>query len=252
MNQDSKSNRTELSAAQQSKVDKAYAAYLSGWLGKSIFDAWFPFFAHIILEQETDQIDVVKIRDKFNERYSIRVPMEFIHQVLAIGNKNGMFSYNKQCVAVVDKVRLEKELEPADGDYKKQWEVLCCAFKDFCRGREIVFEEEEQIKNTILNCIEKYDTRVVLSVDSQESEDEDVDVKIEFAWNKFVASVSKSNLEMFDFICSLSYGSILKEAIFLTGENESAFRGLTVFLDSPIIFALLGICCLVKLCDSEH
>ena len=93
-----------------SKFAKAYAAYVSGWLGKSIYDAWFMFFAQIIWDVKSDVIDVVRVRDEFNRRYNMNIPIDFVRHTLSL--KKQLFSLNRNKVLVIDRVKLEKYIAP--------------------------------------------------------------------------------------------------------------------------------------------
>lgn len=68
---------------------------------------------------------------------------------------------------------------------------------------------------------------------------ESVDV-FDFAWKKFLISMAQESNSTYDFIASMSACNIMKQAIFFTESALDTFSGLNVYLDSPMVFALLG------------
>ena len=68
---------------------KIYAAFRSGCLGDNILDAYFPFFANIICENEWEYVNDKQVSTEFEKKYSFAVPLTFVRQVLGVGMKNG-------------------------------------------------------------------------------------------------------------------------------------------------------------------
>ncbi len=63
----------------------------------------------------------------------------------------------------------------------------------------------------------------------------------DFAWNKYLQYIAKKNEKLFDFISTIGFSNILKQAIFYTNTpKENSFKDLCVYLDSPLIFSVLG------------
>lgn len=216
-----------------SKFAKAYAAYISGWLGRSIYDAWFMFFAQIIWDAKTDVLDVVKIRDEFNRRYSINIPIDFVTHTLSF--KRDLFALNRNMVTVVDRLMLEKYITP-ERSYIESWNLLKAAFNNFCANNGLQIDSD--VESVILDCVESYDVDVVAphGTDSFNSK-----CDLSYRWNVFVRALKETDPDLFDFVCALCYGSIAKESILCTEGVGVVFRGLNVYLDTPLIFQLLGI-----------
>lgn len=215
------------------KFAKAYAAYLSGWLGKSIYDAWFMFFAQIILDAKSDVLDIVSIRDEFNTRYNIKIPIDFVRQTLFL--HKDVLGFDKNKVSIIDHARLVQSIAP-DQKYVESWNKLKTAFERFCISEGMMVGPD--LESVILDCVESYDVEVV-------APHEDFDIKkkceLSYKWNVFIRRLEGQAPDIFDFVCSLSYGSIAKEAMFCTEGVNIVFRGLKVYLDAPIVFHLLGI-----------
>ena len=63
---------------------------------------------------------------------------------------------------------------------------------------------------------------------------------VEYAWYSFVREHGEKRTSLFSYIAALSASNITKQAIFYFGEGTADYSDLHVYLDSPIIFALLG------------
>ena len=215
-----------------SKFAKAYAAYVSGWLGQSIYDAWFIFFAQIIWKSKSDILDIVGIRDEFNRLYNIRIPIDFVRQTLSL--KRDLFSLDRNKVAVVEMAKLEKYIYPEES-YVGFWKHLTESFRKYCIQNNVQLDAD--VDSVVLDCIELYDVDVVAPHADESFEPVN---KISYGWNIFVRNLKESDPKQFDFICSLCYGSIAKESILCTEGVRVVFKGLNVYLDSPLVFHLLG------------
>lgn len=59
-------------------------------------------------------------------------------------------------------------------------------------------------------------------------------------WHSFIKEQGQLQTEVYSFVAALSASNITKQAIFHAGETATDYSDLHVYLDSPIIFALLG------------
>ena len=216
------------------KFAKAYAAYTSGWLGKSIYHAWFMFFADLILEQNGDRIDLTGLRDAFLKKYGVRVPLDFIKKTLQMCGSE-CISSDRKMYAVADKMKLQTLVSPDKG-WQDHWVRLKDDFQAFCLKEG--FPCPKEMDDLILSCIEQYDVEVVSTVTS-----DIVTASGEsgYVWNKYVKSLHDLKPGLYEFVCCMCYGSIAKDAMLRTDGTNLVFKGLTIYLDTPLVFQLLGI-----------
>ena len=213
------------------KLTKVYAAFRSGCLGNNILETYFPFFVNIICDENWDSIDEVKVADAFNKKYNIPVPLTFVRQVMGIGIEKGVISFSRGKY-IVDKEEISK-FKFDSHQFDKQWALLTQSFVEFCTSQNIVLED---VENRILKWIESNDERIVENEKSTTTSEFD---EFDYAWNKFLTD-KKTEYGLFEFVASLSFSNIMKEAVFYSGEGKENFRGLNVYLDSPMVFAVLG------------
>ena len=217
------------------KITKLYAAYKAGYLGDNILDTYFSFTANMIAERHVSTVEDTEIAAMFMERYDIELPLPFLRQVLGVGVKNNSFieDHGKYSVdfSEISKYQFDET------DFNKQWGKLIEEFEAFCNGKGIDVSSID-INSFILGILNESDEKIL----SGEKVDEPKGMPAEeYAWYSFVREQGEAETDLYSFIAALSASNITKQALFFNGEAEPDFSGLSIYLDSPIIFALLGI-----------
>ena len=62
----------------------------------------------------------------------------------------------------------------------------------------------------------------------------------EYGWYSFIKEQGELKTELYSFVSALAASNIVKQALFFAGETAADYSDLHVYLDSPIVFALLG------------
>ena len=213
---------------------KVYAAFRSGCLGSNILEAYFPFFVNIICDEGWEIIEETKVADHFERKYHISVPLAFVRQVLGIGLENNSIYYDR------GKYRVEKDIicqyKFDSSSFDSNWDVLLKEFSSYCISQSYDLTTVK-VENRILQWIEENDEVNIYNDDFAEL---DISNVFEYAWSKFVTEKAIANSDLIQFVASLSFSNVIKQAIFYTGKETDSFKGLNVYLDSPMVFALLG------------
>lgn len=218
----------------KSNMVKVYAAFRSGCLGNNILEAYFPFLANIIISENMAVIDEVQVKVEFERKYAIPVPLTFIREVLGVGVRNGSIIDSRgKYVTQKDKI---SQFQFDVGPFENSWSQMNESFKKFCK-RNNYSVSEYNIDERILDCINKQDESIILNEELEPPQESDT---FDFAWHEFLANAVKDFPEIFDFIVAISASNIIKQAVFFSGDGRETFRGLNVYLDSPLVFALLG------------
>lgn len=215
-------------------VVKLYAAYQSGCLGNNILDTYFAFFANVILENKLETVDEKAVQEKIKKKYKIDLPLSFIRQVLGIGITNGSIIDDRGVYLVKRDVLMQYQFSGTDFD--SMWTNLIKSFSDYCSNQKI-FVDEKCLEEKILSAIDETD-EIILSSDKM-NEAEGMN-GLDYAWYSFVKEKAEIDKGLFDFITAICASNITKQAIFYSGINGTDYSGLNVYLDSPMVFALLG------------
>lgn len=213
---------------------KLYAAYKSGCLGDNILDTYFPFFANIIYEQHWDVIEEGKLAKAFADKYGIDLPLTFVRQVLGVGMDNGsIIDEHGEYIALRENM---KKCRFDSTDFEKRWEKMRSQFGYFCKKNNIDLSGVK-IDESILASLETLDEKIVAG---DELDFQETTSLFDYAWRKFLVSIGEKNSDTYDFIASISACNIMKQTIFHTNSATETFCGLNIYLDSPMVFALLG------------
>lgn len=214
---------------------KLYAAFRSGCLGDNVLDAYFSFFANILLEEGVTVVNANDMCRKFMQRYKFPVPLTFVRQVLSVGVSNGaIVSVKERYEIVQDKL---KQFKVDLSVFESSWKLLLESFESFCVLNEYTINRDT-LENDILDFINSQDVDLVMNRDVYSNENTS---PFDFAWNKYLNNISKYNKALFDFMSAICFSNILKQAIFYANTStNNSFNGLCVYLDSPLIFSVLG------------
>ena len=215
-------------------IIKLYAAYKAGFLGNNILDTYFSFMANMISEERLAVVEDTVIAAKFKERYTMDLPLPFIRQVLGVGVQNGSFieDHGKYSVVVneIAKYRFSKT------DFDALWDRLIKDFSEYCRAKDIDISSLD-INAFILDILDDADEKIL----SGEKADEQAGMTPpEYGWHSFIKGQGQLQTELYSFVAALSASNIAKQALFHAGETATDYSDLHVYLDSPIVFALLG------------
>lgn len=215
-------------------IIKLYAAYKSGFLGNNILDTYFSFMANMISEERLSVVEDTVIAAKFEERYTMELPLPFIRQVLGVGVQNGSFieDHGKYSVVVneIAKYCFSKT------DFDALWDRLIKDFSEYCRAKDIDISSLD-INAFVLDILDDADEKIL----SGEKADEQAGMlPSEYGWHSFIKEQGQLQTEVYSFVAALSASNITKQALFHAGETATDYSDLHVYLDSPIIFALLG------------
>lgn len=216
------------------KEIKLYAAYKAGFLGNNIFDTYFSLLANMICEKNLKVVEDTVIAEMLNDRYSFDLPLQLIRQVLGEGVSNGCFIENHGKYSVDSaKISLYRFDET---EFSTLWESLIQEFTDYCQKNNIN-TDTINVSNYILDCLDDSDEKIL---SGEKVDNGEQSPALEYAWYSFVKEQGEAHSQLFLFISAISASNILKQALFYSGETTADYSDLCVYLDSPIIFALLG------------
>lgn len=212
---------------------KLYAAFKAGYLGENLFDTYFSFFANIIKNKDLNIINDVDLAKAFEDEYGIKLPLFFVRQVLSVGVQKKCFIEIHGRYNVEKKALLDFQFENIS--FSRHWEELKRQFLNYCNNIEMEMHESE-LEDYILNILDNTDDLILLSSDI----DNETNNLKGYAWFSFVKEQAEQKTELYEFIVAVSASNILREALFFSSDTKPDYSDLHVYLDSPIIFALLG------------
>lgn len=216
------------------KFVKGYAVLKSEWFNRDILDEYIPFVATIIIENNIDEVDELFLTKKLNEKYNDIFQENFVRQILSQAVRKGVI-INNRSKFVVDKTKVKQyaiKMESFDFDF----ELLIDDFIKYANDNRY-FPSKEEVKRLIFDFVDKYDDRVLYN------NIEDIPISNNvflYHWCNYVIELTDNNKRLSEFFIGLCFGNLIKNALFYTSEAASSFSNLTIYLDTPMIFAVMG------------
>lgn len=219
----------------EEKYFDVYALFKMQCANGNVLEAYYPFMANIILENNMEEINEDLIKKVFEERYKINISVLFIRQVLGVGieNKSIVKKYGKY---IADNAELKK-YKIGKSDFNKSWNTLKSLFQKYYYSITQGSINDEIFDRLVFSLIDTHSIKFI--IDSEWAVDDKVD-DYEYYWYSFIKELPQINQKVFDFLAYLSASSTYREALFVSQPQEVKYENLNIYLDSPMIFALLG------------
>ena len=211
---------------------RAYAALRSGVMKSNVIEEYFPFFASIIIENKLESIDDDKLTDLFVEKYGVEISVMFVRQVLSFAVSVGYI--------IQDKGKFYPDVNKLsafcidESEYQSKMQTLIDQFSAFCEQKEMYYDAQID-ESVILEIIDHYDHYFYVDFDNDERKD------LIYSWYSYAQQLSEEQNTLYDFISALYLSAAVKDALFFSDIADIDYTGLNVYLDSPMIFALLGV-----------
>ena len=213
---------------------KGYALIKSQCISKNILDVYLPFIAAIIIDEDMEVVDVNIICEKLQEKYDITFQSTFIRQVLSNAMENRLV--NKVHENYIANKPALKKYYLSDDDFVGNWNALIKDFSKYAKKRGYETSENEMVNN-ITNFFDDYDDHVIFNhigdIDTNDS-------RFLYLWCNYILSLRERNIVRYTFIENMCMANIVKATLFYTNQCATEKVELQVFLDTPMIFALLG------------
>lgn len=218
-----------------SRMMRLQAAYLTGCFGRNVFQAYLPFLLRAVVAAGHANIDIATARMDIIQRYGLDLPPTFVHSILKVGHQCGDLGYDSSRGTFMVLQKKDEAFNAEDESFCKKWENLKSAFEEFASARSSHIDISD---DEILRCIDECHAIEIGEEDDINQQSHDT---IEFLWRLFVLDQNKRNTEMFSFIAALSISAVVRDSKFYEGDARNKFSGLKVYLDTPIVFGLLGL-----------
>ncbi len=219
------------------KFMRAYAAIHSGVVKSNILEAYLPFFSSIILENRISPIDENLLVQLFNQKYGVEISVLFTRQVLSL-------AVTKRCI-VEDRGRFYPEFKSLavykinESIFDKTIQRLVAEFTIFCKDNGLA-KSIDITEKLVLDIFDQYGHEDFFS-DEQPFYNEAIESETKFAWFSFLKEIHLKNNELFEFVSAMWLSVAVKDALFFTDATGTDFHGLSIYLDTPMLFALLGL-----------
>ena len=129
------------------KYIKSYAVIKSKWVSENLLDAYLPFVATIIRENNMVNIDEGVLCQEIAKKYDISLQPTLIRQVLSHAMSKNIISKVREQY-VVNSEQLEQYVIP-ESDFNKIWESLISNFICYASKLDLHFTNVECEENIV-------------------------------------------------------------------------------------------------------
>lgn len=214
---------------------KLYAAYCAGYAEVDSTKACFPLVENALRDAGLKAFTEEEARVVLEKSFGDNFPVDVLRQVLTWGLKKLRLKMRKGGYYVFAK-------EDSDGtrrsDFDEKFKRLVSEYKKYCLENGFPDEPEDKTGEKIVASLTAIDAAVL----SRAKPDEAVaNGRIEYSWYKFIEHCSDTNSWAFEFIMTLCLSNLRVESLLYAPQGALQLKGLTVYLDTPIVYALYGL-----------
>lgn len=207
------------------------------WIPNDPVETFTPYLVHIIREKKLYATQVEDIASAFESYYGFKATSFLIKNVLShlidknvCKKKGNLFHFTVSKLKQLDTIK-EEELERYVGDVND----LVNDFLHYCDDDSITFNDAESI---IIDFIKEYDSDLLFTEKGIINRDDNPALK--FFWIEYLKGKIKLNTGEYRTVLKMCEGNIIKSLMFDEVESNNIYPDMKVFIDTPIIFRLLG------------
>ena len=218
----------------ESKFTYLYAVLKSGISGNNIIASYYPLMANIIINNNIDIIEEEKIVHLFLENYGIKVSPQFVRQVLNTGmNNNSIVDVKGQYKTNIEEMKKHLFL---NSDFNDNWKELLDGFSAIAKEKNIELDFSE-LEEYVLKFFDDNCGRTLTETDIELPETSEA---LDCCWYSYLEKLNEKDHSLFEFVTYLSLTRIYEENLFYNVSSNESFKNLNLYLDTPILFAILG------------
>ena len=214
---------------------KGYAVIKSNWYSGNILDEYIPFLATIISDEGMEIIDEHLLCQRMLDKYDVAIQPSVVRLVLSHAMGKGLITIIRE--QYVANKEILKRYVISDSEFEVDWARMITSFISFCEPFENVDNSEERIQKQIIEFIDSYDDHVIYNNIG------DIDIEDNgflYRWCNFIQSIRITDPSMYSFILGLCSANLFKNTLFYSSENHQERSNVKLYLDTPMIFALIG------------
>ena len=213
--------------------------------GKSILDAYIPLVNSCLIEKNVETVSREDIKSMLSEKYGIdnitHGAADSIIQIMVskqILNKDrGQYWVNKENIT-------QKEINQQDS-LLSRFSIIISQIKEYAHDSFSIDFTNEEIEANFIKFLQSHDMEIAMKEDSIYStlNKKKNDKTCKYIISRYILDMQESNPKIIDDIVAFAQGHSLASVVTL--DNFTNYGGkldeVTIALDSPIIFNLLGL-----------
>jgi hypothetical protein len=214
---------------------------------KDYIENFVPLFATLIKKHNYSEISIEKldvIREDFKNEYGLFIPSNPTITILnRLSKKNLITKEHGKFIPVkenIDKI----DITSKSNQITREFEHVIHSIKEFIKKKHDLEVEQNDIEEALICYLRKHDLDLLFAAERNSLLPKiSPNKKLQFLINEFIGNAFRTEPHLFKFIVNLSIGHALSSTILFNDFKQYAgkLKNLSLFLDTPFVFNLLGI-----------
>lgn len=215
---------------------KLYAAFCAGLVDVDATKTGYPIIENALLAAGLRTFSDVEAKRVLDREFGEVFPIGVIRQILTDGLKKMRLKKKG------DNYRFVVDGHEADQKtvalFQARMDELIGAYVGYCKENDYPCESSAEARQKLIGALNCIDVDILIGSNAADAMAEG---KIEFSLYKFIEHCSCHHSDLFKFICDVCQRNLIVESLLYAPTGTSNLRNLTIYLDTPIVYALLGL-----------
>lgn len=218
------------------KTVKNYYILKSKWLPQDTVSTFMPFVINLIRSEKIESCTIEELSKQFKHKYGYRLEMFILRPILNSMKQSGYVDIKRDQWIFHDDTMPKVDLDSEASTFDEKYNQLINGFVDFCNAPdEINHKTADKIITDFIDD-NNFDAKVYTGRGTLYDESD----AYRYFLSGYIQQLKEQNDLLFNFIISLCESALIKSYMFNEGLKSSAFIDKTLYIDTPIIFRLLG------------
>jgi hypothetical protein len=227
------------------KVLASLALMETDVLSRDYLSNFLPYIANLIAKKDYVTIEIREIVKDFAEEYGIDLPHAPMKDVLSRAVEEGIIVLEQNGKYVAQKRLLSKySFLTARTMREQEINILLNNFISFVKEKYNLDIDRAKAGENFIDFLDEYSPKAIAQEDTLICNETGKSNKNNFLMAEFIQHCRDNNFDAFDLLNKLSVAYLLTVALNFdepVGRRIERFKGVTIYLDTPIILRLLGL-----------
>lgn len=199
--------------------------------------AFKPFLTSLIIKENIDKTFDQDLSKSFEKEYGFNLPFFILTNIIVNYISDGYASNNHSFLYFdINKMKSLPQVDTTDFSFFSiEYEGFIDKFMHYCKSDDLKRNKAEDV---IMSFIKTYDIDLIANV-LEINDFEEMEVE-RFLFYMFIKDIYKNDLTTYNFLIKLCQGNLIKSYLFNEGISSKIKEESLIFLDSPILYRILG------------
>ena len=227
------------------KVLASLALMETDLLSRDYLSNFLPYIANLIEKKKYESIEIGEVIKDFTEEYGINLPHAPMKDVLSRAVEDGIIALEQNGKYVVQKSKVSQySFLAAQRTREQEINILLNNFISYVKKTYDLDIDRTTAGESFIDFLDEYSPREIAQENNLTDDEANRSNKSVFLMAEFIQQCREHDVSSFSLLNNLSVAYLLTVALNfdepVKGRLER-FKGMTIYLDTPIIIRLLGL-----------